>query len=241
MLPVKIDFHIHTYRSYDSLMKPEKILKTAKKRGLDAIVVCDHDTIQGALEVKATNKDQNFTVIVGAEIKTNAGDITGIFLLKEIKSREVGEVIREIREQNGKVILNHPFKGHDLEKIDISKIDFIEAYNARLTEEENRKAVELAMKYNKQVVAGSDAHLYGEIGNAYTVFENFNSFMPLRHQYTPSKHIYKTISQYIKSFKEKNFRIFVSATAIQLKHSGKVALGWLKKFFRFRNNSKTTA
>jgi len=212
-------------------MKPEKILKTAKQKGLDAIVICDHDTIQGALEVKESNKDKNFTVIVGAEIKTNAGDITGIFLSHEIKSREVNEVIREIREQNGKVILNHPFKGHDLEKIDIAAVDFIEGYNSRLTEEDNKKAVELALKYNKQVIAGSDAHLYKEIGNAYTVLENFNTFKPLHYQYKPSKHICKTISQYIKSIKERNFMIFVSATAIQMKYSGKIALKWLKTLF----------
>jgi len=234
---MKIDFHVHTYHSYDSLMKPEKILETAKKKGLDAIVICDHNTIEGALEAKKLNKDKNFTVIVGAEIKTDAGDITGIFLSHEIISREINEVIREIREQNGKIILNHPFKGHDLEKIDISAVDFIEGYNSRLTEEENKKAVELAIKYNKQVVAGSDAHFYKEIGNAYTVLENFNNFKPLCHQYKPSKHIYKTLSQYIKSIKERNFRIFVSATAIQMKHSGKTVMRWLKEVSRLRKNN----
>lgn len=234
MVQMKIDFHIHTYHSCDSVMRPGRILKAARKKGLDGIVVCDHDTIRGGLEVKEANKDKNFKVIVGAEIKTNAGDITGIFLAREIKSRELKEVIREIREQNGKVILNHPFKGHDLSKIDMSEVDFIEGYNSRLTEEENRKAVELALIHNKPIVAGSDAHLYAEIGNSFTIIENFNSLIPLNHEWRPSKHIYKTISQYIKSFKEKNFRIFVSATAVQLKHSVRKVTERVKDSFPLR-------
>ncbi|MGQ9619500.1 MAG: PHP domain-containing protein [Bacteroidales bacterium] len=216
---MKIDFHVHTYHSYDCLMKPEKILKTAKRKGLDGIVICDHNTIKGGLEVKGSNNDSNFTVIVGAEIKTDAGDITGIHLIREVESQNISDVIKEIREQRGKIILNHPFKDHDLSRINFSEIDYIEGYNSRLAEEDNRKAVELAIKYGLQIVAGSDAHFYGEIGNSFTVLADFESFMPLKHEYKPSKYIFQTLSQYIKSYKERNFRIFVSASAVQLKHS----------------------
>ena len=51
----EIDPHVHSKYSYDSLLKPEKIVK-------------------------------NFIIITGAEIRTEIGDITGLFLNEEIKA-----------------------------------------------------------------------------------------------------------------------------------------------------------
>ena len=190
-----IDFHIHTRFSYDSAMSPRKILSVAKKRGLDGIVVCDHHTIKGGLEVKRMNRDNGFTVIVGAEIATDAGDVTGIFLTEEIKSRKFSEVALEIKKQGGKVILNHPYKGHDLSKIDFSLVDFIEGYNARLNEADNHKAVKLAEKYAIPVVAGSDAHLYAEIGNCKTYVTCLETLQIEKTEYKESPFFYTTLSQ----------------------------------------------
>lgn len=215
---MKVDFHIHTHHSYDSLMKPEKIIKVAKKRGLDGVVICDHNTVKGGLEAKRANKDENFTVIVGAEIATNAGDVTGIFLTKEIVSRTFAEVVREIRAQNGMIILNHPYKAHDLSKIELSKIDFVEGYNSRLDVKDNQKAIDLAKNHNKPFIAGSDAHLYKEIGNCKTTVKDMESLMPLDHEYKRTKQLYVTLSQYVKAMKRRSFRIFVSASAVQMKY-----------------------
>ena len=42
----------------------------------------------------------NVAVIVGSEIKTSIGDVTGLFLSREITSSDVFEVIDEIRKQD---------------------------------------------------------------------------------------------------------------------------------------------
>ena len=228
---MKIDFHTHTHHSYDSVMKPEKILRIAKERGLDGIVICDHNTIKGGLEAQALNKDENFTVIVGAEIATDAGDITGIFLTKEIEAREVNEVIREIRAQNGKIILNHPYKGHDLSKIDVSKMDFIEGYNGRLDDKDNQKAIALAKFHNIPFLAGSDSHLYGEIANCVTTVTDLETLTPISCTYKRTKQLNVTFSQYIKAFKKKRGKVFISATKVQLKYSAKKCLQAVKSAF----------
>lgn len=228
---MKIDFHIHTCYSYDSLMKPAKILKTAKKRGLDGVVICDHNTIKGGMEVQRLNKDKNFHVIVGAEIATNAGDVTGIFLTKEIESRNFDEVVKEISAQNGKVILNHPFKGHDLSKIDLSKIDFIEGYNSRLNMEFNQRAINLARANHIAITAGSDSHCYSEIGNSITIVEDINLLIPIQHNYKKSSQVFVTMSQYIKAYKEKKINIFFSATIVLLKYAVQQCLKAIKKGF----------
>ena len=213
-----IDFHIHTRYSYDSLMKPEKVLKIAKRRGLTGIVVCDHNTIRGGIETRKINSDKNFQVIVGAEIATDAGDVTGIFLEKEIEARDFRSVAKEIKKQNGLVILNHPFKSHNLDKIDFSKIDFIEGYNSRLDDKLNQKATALAKKYNKPIIAGSDAHLYSEIGKCRTYLDNFSDWKITKTNYSPSSQISVMISQFIKAYKKKNLKIIISAIIVTIKH-----------------------
>ncbi|MBI3519884.1 MAG: PHP domain-containing protein [Bacteroidetes bacterium] len=203
---IKIDFHTHTYFSYDSLMRPEKILHFAQKKGLTHIVINDHNTINGGLECKGIESKYNINVIIGSEIKTDIGDVTGIFLKEEIKQGPYLEVIQQIKNQNGLCILNHPFVGHNLSGLNFNAFDFIEGYNGRCNEEQNRKAVELAKTNNKPIIAGSDAHIYHEIGNNYSEFENLETlFSPLNHVYKKSHNFYKVYSQLIKGYKKKDF------------------------------------
>jgi predicted metal-dependent phosphoesterase TrpH len=44
---MKIDLHCHSYYSNDGISSPEKLIKTALKRGLDGIALTDHNTTQG--------------------------------------------------------------------------------------------------------------------------------------------------------------------------------------------------
>lgn len=167
---MKLDLHIHSKYSKDSLLKPETILKVAKKRGLNGIAVTDHNTIKGGLATKKMNVDENFTVIIGSEIKTEYGDIIGLFLQEEIISRAFEEVVDEVKDQDGLVILAHPFrKGFVFPSNLFIKIDLIEAFNARSPKSLNEKAFELAKKHKKPITAGSDSHLAFEIGGGKTI------------------------------------------------------------------------
>ena len=172
---MKYDLHVHTYKSSCSNLTPKKILKTAKKKGLNGIGIVDHNTMQGALEVKKANKNKKFEVVVGAEIKTEKGEVIGFYLNKEIKSRKFNEVIKEIKKQKGLVIIPHPFT-YGIFRRGASKIpkniDAIEAINGRcFFNSENRKALRFAAKNRIAKTAGSDAHFVSEIGKCYTIFE----------------------------------------------------------------------
>ena len=177
MTIAELDLHVHSMYSFDSLMKPEKIVKTAKQEDLAGVAITDHGTIRGGLSAKKYNIN-DFIVIIGAEIKTEIGDIIGLFLNEEIRFSEIWSVIDEIRDQGGLVILPHPFRGHDLNKFDkdlINKIDAIEGYNSRTGMNKNIQAQEFAKACGLPVTAGSDAHFYGEIGLAKTIMENISS------------------------------------------------------------------
>jgi len=167
---MKLDLHIHSKYSFDSILEPKKIIRVAKKRGLDGIAITDHNTIKGGLEAEEINEDKDFLVIVGSEISTEVGDITGLFLSEEIKSRNSMEVIEEIKKQGGIVVLPHPCRGHKLSEKIVKRVDAIEGFNARTNKQNNIEAVRLAEKYNKPIVAGSDAHFASEIGFAKIYF-----------------------------------------------------------------------
>jgi len=173
----KYDLHIHTNHSSCSRIKPKKLLRIAKKRGLNGIAITNHNTIKGGQEVKKANKDKNFEVIIGAEIKTDKGEILGLYLKKEIKSRKAEEVIDEIHKQGGIAIAAHPFtwgllrKQCTFDKKELKKIDGFETFNSRnMFRWENELAVQFAQKNKLAQTGGSDAHYYYEIGRAFTLF-----------------------------------------------------------------------
>jgi len=158
------DFHVHSKYSYDSILTPYRIIKTARKKGIDCIAITDHGTIKGGIQTKRMNSDKDFHVIVGSEVQTEIGDIIGLNLTEEILSTNFVQVVEEIKNQGGYVILPHPFRGHKLTEDVIKNSDAIEVFNGRSTPEQNLKALELAKSYSKPFIAGSDAHFASEIG-----------------------------------------------------------------------------
>jgi predicted metal-dependent phosphoesterase TrpH len=168
---VELDLHVHTHYSFDSLIKPQKVLQAARRRGLCGIAVTDHGTIRGGLEVQAANRDPDFLVIVGVEVHSEMGDILGLFLTAEIESRHSLSVVKEIHEQGGLAILPHPYKGHDPYDFEDLNVDGIEVCSARCTKAENAAALVLARHRQLPAICGSDAHFAREIGRATTWFD----------------------------------------------------------------------
>lgn len=67
----KIDLHIHTTAS-DGTLTPSQAVQLAKKRGLKAIAITDHDTIDGVKEALEAGQRESMEVIPGVEISANA-------------------------------------------------------------------------------------------------------------------------------------------------------------------------
>ena len=161
---MKYDLHIHSIYSKDSFLRPETILKVANKKGLDGIAVTDHGTIKGAVAARKINRDPDFTVITGAEIKTECGDVVGIYLQEEIRSRLFDEVVDEIKRQGGYTILAHPYRQYSDPEALIDKVDLVEAFNARSKKVHNDLSYNLVLSKGKLFTAGSDAHTSFEVG-----------------------------------------------------------------------------
>ncbi len=77
-----VDLHIHTTAS-DGVKRPSEIVRYAKTRGLQAIAITDHDTIEGLEEGLKEGERLNFEVIPGVEISaeypTGSMHILGYF------------------------------------------------------------------------------------------------------------------------------------------------------------------
>lgn len=166
---MKFDLHVHSKYSYDSNLSPEKIIKSAKKKGLNGVAITDHNTILGGIETSKINKDKDFHVIVGEEIKTEYGDIVALFIREEIKARNFEDVLEEIKSQEGLSVLAHPFRHFKSPEKIINKLDLVEGFNARSKAEDNLKAIEIAKRYNKALCAGSDVHFSFELGMGRTI------------------------------------------------------------------------
>lgn len=170
---IEADLHIHSRYSFDSLLSPRTIVKTSLKKGLSAIAVADHNTAKGALKTMEEATSTSLIVIPAVELKTDVGHIMGLFVEADIKPKNIDGVIDEIKEQDGVAVLLHPtrMRGTSLKEA-ANRIDVVEALNGRTRRWENLKAKDLALEFNKPVIAGSDAHLGFEIGCVRTVFED---------------------------------------------------------------------
>jgi predicted metal-dependent phosphoesterase TrpH/glycosyltransferase involved in cell wall biosynthesis len=169
---VLCDLHMHTEHSHDCAVPVDALLDYAEAQGLGAIAVTDHNVFSGAREAVELAKGRTLTVIPGEEVKTEAGEVIGLFLDEEIpRGMSMGDTISAIREQNGVVYLPHPFdRLHtipDAESLHrhLAQIDVFEVYNARLLFEGfNDEALRFARKYNLTMGAGSDAHVLQGVG-----------------------------------------------------------------------------
>jgi predicted metal-dependent phosphoesterase TrpH len=211
-MPFRCLFHLHTRHSFDSLLSPRKILARARELKVHALIVTDHNTIKGSLVVKSLCAGNSPIAPVAAEYQSEKGDLIGIFLKEEIRSRDSREIIKAIHAQGGLVVLPHPYKGHKLDDELLCGVDLIEIYNSRCSSEENARAATLAMQHNVPAIAGADAHCFSELNAALNDYsadppanENELRNHLLRSQRTllasPSSPLCRPYSQMVKAVK----------------------------------------
>ncbi|MBI5061428.1 MAG: CehA/McbA family metallohydrolase [Candidatus Aenigmarchaeota archaeon] len=173
---MKFDIHVHTNHS-DGVMPPQDAVKQAAKL-LDGIAITDHDTMAGIKAARLQAKKSGIIFIQGLEITTASGDILALGVEKIPKTKDILEILDNIRQQGGVSIIAHPYAGYfpvslaDMAHLLKGKIDAIEVYNASTSMPANLEASRLAKKLGILGVAGSDAHFLEMIGAAYTISDD---------------------------------------------------------------------
>jgi predicted metal-dependent phosphoesterase TrpH len=183
---MNVEFHCHTIYSKDSLTRPRDLVETCRRKGIDRVIVTDHNTIAGAQAAHALDPER---VIVGEEIMTTRGEILATFLSKEIpRGLTPKETIRRLKDQDAFISVSHPFdrwrngawQEEDLLEI-LPEVDAIEVYNSRcMLPRFNREARQFAEKHHLAGTVGSDAHATFELGQSLMVLEPFEGPNGLR-------------------------------------------------------------
>lgn len=173
---MKVELHSHTYYShqtkvfFDGVNSPRDMVRAAAQKGLDAIVISDHDTLQGYQQAKKYAKKYGIKVICGEEVTSRDGHILAVGINEVVQPRlSAEETIDLIHDQGGIAISTHPFdiKGVGLrEKARIC--DAVEVFNAQnLDRISNIRARNYVARYKLAETAGSDAHSTAMIGHAF--------------------------------------------------------------------------
>jgi predicted metal-dependent phosphoesterase TrpH len=170
---VHVDTHLHTTASYDGCTTPETLLSRAKAEGLDAVVVTDHDTVEGAQI--AADLAEDLLVVVGCEVSTADGHLLALGVETAPQhDRPLVATACDIRDRGGVAVVPHPFQRsrHGAGRTAIDGVDGIEVYNAHaLTNIRNRQATRFARTAGYPAFGGSDAHRPGGIGRAATAVD----------------------------------------------------------------------
>ncbi len=173
-MQVKADLHVHTNYSPDSLITAEELVYYAKKRGLTAVAVTDHNQVEGALKIA---KETDFLIIPGTEVNSRNGHIVALNVGEVIpRDLSVNETVDRIHTAGGIAVACHLyalFKG-SLGKHANAKFDAVETINASAFpfNRSVRKAEEVAARFGLPHVAGTDAHYGPQIGYAYTLIDS---------------------------------------------------------------------
>ena len=182
---IKLEFHCHTMYSKDSRMHPVKLIRTARARGIDRIVVTDHNTIQGALVARELAPEM---VIVGEEIQTTEGELLAAFVTREVPAGlEPDAAIKMLKDQNAFISVSHPFdalrsswKAETLAALR-GDLDAVEVFNSRtMRKHHNAAAINFANEYKLPGTSGSDAHGPIEVGKALMLLPEFYTSDELR-------------------------------------------------------------
>lgn len=86
MAELYCDLHTHSYFS-DGTYSPTALVKEAEARGLGALALTDHNTVEGLPEFLAAAQGHRILAIPGVEISTDYGErelhIVGLFLPRD--------------------------------------------------------------------------------------------------------------------------------------------------------------
>lgn len=175
-MELRIDLHLHTTLSQDSTVTLEEAIGGCQGLGLDGFAATNHDVLTRIPE--SAPVDSGLIILPGIEIKAEGIHI-GAFDINELIEGNLGlgETIDRIHDQGGFAVICH---AHSVLRTWLNRkniveagFDLVEVSNAyqfpyRMMVEMNRR---LARRLRLPETGGSDSHIPGTVGRAYTVLE----------------------------------------------------------------------
>lgn len=189
---MKCDLHVHTFHSgmctvpllnricKESYTSPEEAYEKLKKLGMDLVTVTDHDSID-AVEHLRKHPDFFLSEEVTVTLPGNSCAHVGVYDITERQHIEIQRrrddvpgLISYLNEQELFFSINHVFSSltgprtiADFELF-IEQFPAMETRNSAMLACANRAATELASRFGKPQLGGSDSHALRSVGRAYT-------------------------------------------------------------------------
>ena len=175
-MKLKLDLHIHTEYSRDSVNSLKDVNMRCRALKLDGYAICDHDTMNG-LKPKQ-DEDLDLVIVPGLEISARGAHILCLQPRDIIKpGLSISETVDAIHAQGGTAVLAHPYSllksWVNINEAMSAKFDAVEVANSAqwpfdYIMGQNEK---LASKLNLPNTGGSDSHIPETIGRSYTVVD----------------------------------------------------------------------
>lgn len=175
-MPLKIDLHVHTRYSKDSIINLKDLILYSRRNGLDGVAITDHDTLEGTLNLGQTD---GLILIPGLEVTTASGHVVALNPSSLIpKGLSLEETVERIHEADGIAIAAHlssflksslgPSAFKKTTKIDAVEVINSSAFPFFLSTCIGKR---LAHRLNLPQTGGSDSHIPETIGLAYTAID----------------------------------------------------------------------
>jgi predicted metal-dependent phosphoesterase TrpH len=182
-----VDHHLHTtLHSPDSIIEPEELAYRARRAGLDALVVTDHDHQWTEAELEEVNNSSSGVLILsGVEVSAREGH----FLVYGLPSHReappgiaLADLLQVVNRYQAAIVAAHPFRwGQPFDEIVRTHgpvFHGVELVSNNVTAETRRLASELLERTPMPATGSSDAHVPDVIGCYRTAFESRIRSMP---------------------------------------------------------------
>ena len=164
----------------ESYNEPQALYETLKRRGMDFVTVTDHDSVE-ASEVLRKYPDFFLSEEVTCTTPCGTRIHMGVYGISEHQHIELHErrddlprLLSYLNENRLLFSVNHVFSGltgrrteNDFELFE-RHFPAFEALNGQMLASANRSAQELASRWGKIALAGSDAHTAAGLGRTWT-------------------------------------------------------------------------
>ena len=183
-----VDLHTHSYpASPCATDSVDDVILEAKRIGLNAICITDHNHIWSQANIAHLRQKYEFTILRGNEITTDQGDMVVFGFYEDIQGIiPLEELRREVSAAGGFIIAAHPFRGFKTfnttqlgltpEKASqrqlFRSVNALEVLNGKVTPPENHFARQVAEELGLPGIGGSDAHAAFEVGQYATEFDS---------------------------------------------------------------------
>lgn len=177
---IKVDLHIHTLDDPKDALdySAHELLERAVALGFRVLAITLHDAVFDRAEVFADAAKMGILLIPAAEMRLEGADVILLNVNRdEVESLRTLDDLAALRAKRGRslfTIAPHPFYvlGGSIGEMLIEKIDCFDAIElchfwGRFFNP-NRRAVEVAERFGKPLIATSDAHQLHAFGSNYT-------------------------------------------------------------------------